>query len=187
MTTVFISGSMSIKNIDVNIKSRINNVLTSNFEIILGDADGADSSVQKFLFEQKATSITIYCSGPRPRNNIGGWSVRRVDTKYEPGTRAFFTAKDCQMANDADYGLMIWDTKSTGTLSNVIELLTQRKKSVVYINKLNEFLNIVKIEDLEKLIGYMSHTAFIKADAKIALKNKIESFRPRQSSFFKTY
>ena len=27
------------------------------------------------------------------------------------------------MAKDADYGLMIWDAKSAGTLSNLIELL----------------------------------------------------------------
>ena len=43
------------------------------------------------------------------------------------------------MAEAADYGLMIWDAKSTGTLSNVIELLSRKKKSLVFVNKEKEF------------------------------------------------
>jgi hypothetical protein len=185
MTTVFISGSMQIKNLDVSVKNRINNILTSKFEIIVGDADGVDSSIQKFLLERKATSVTVYCSGPQPRNNIGSWPVKRIDTKFEQGTRAFFTAKDLRMADDADFGLMIWDTKSTGTLSNVIELLNRKKKSVVFINKVKDFLNICKADDLEKLIGHMSEAAFLKADAKIGLKKRIDSLKYEQISLFK--
>jgi hypothetical protein len=184
MTTVFISGSRDIKNLDAHTEKRINNILKSNLAIILGDADGVDLSVQKFLFEQRATGITVYCSGTQPRNNIGAWRVKRVDPGGEPGTRAFFTAKDLQMANDADYGLIIWDAKSAGTLSNIIELLTRKKKSVVYINGLSESLNIVKVEDLENLLNYMSDAAFIKANDKIDLKNKIQSLKYEQSSFF---
>jgi len=43
------------------------------------------------------------------------------------------------MADVADYGLMIWDAKSTGTLSNVIELLKRKKKAVVFVNKEKTF------------------------------------------------
>ncbi|HMN68778.1 MAG TPA: hypothetical protein PKC28_09605 [Bdellovibrionales bacterium] len=184
MSAVFISGSMNIKNLDANVKKRINNIIASNFRIILGDADGVDSSIQKYLQEQGASQVTIYCSGPQPRNNIGGWSVKRVDTNHAPGTRAFFTAKDIQLADDADYGMMIWDTKSTGTLSNVIELLSRKKKSVVYVNKVKEFLNILNVNDLEKLISHMSEAALIKADSKIGLKRKIESLKYEQTSLF---
>lgn len=58
---------------------------------------------------------------------MGHWPVQRVETSHSPGSRAFFTAKDIRMAELADIGLMVWDTKSTGTLSNVIELLARRK------------------------------------------------------------
>ena len=184
MTSVFISGSMNIKNLDSNVKKRINKIITSNFKIILGDADGVDASIQDFLVEQKASLVTVYCSGPQPRNNLGAWPVMRIDTKHAPGTRAFFTAKDLKLADDADYGMMIWDTKSTGTLSNVVELLSRKKKSVVYINKAKEFLCILKVEDLEKLVSYMSEIAFSKADAKIGLKKKIESLKYEQPSLF---
>lgn len=185
MSKVFVSGSMQIKNLDTNVRMRINKIVTSNFDVIIGDADGVDSSIQQLLSDQKAASVTVYCSGPQPRNNIGGWPVKRVDTQFEPGTRAFFTAKDLCMADDADYGLMIWDAKSTGTLSNVIELLYRKKKSVVYVNKIKEFLNICKVEDLEKLIGYMSEATFLKADTKLGLKKRIDSLKYEQISLFK--
>ena len=55
-----------------------------------------------------------------------------VYSKAKVGSRAYFTAKDLEMARTSDYGLMIWDCKSTGTLSNVIELLREKKKSVVF-------------------------------------------------------
>src|SRR5258708_1911618 len=152
MTSIFISGSMNIRNLDSNVKARINKIISSKFKVILGDADGVDASIQEYLVEQKAPFVTVYCSGPQPRNNLGSWSVTHVSTKHAPGTRAFFTAKDLKLADDADYGMMIWDTKSTGTLSNVIELLARKKKSVVYINKAKEFLCILRVEDLEKLV-----------------------------------
>lgn len=183
MNTVFISGSRNIKNLDANIKKRINNIITSNFKIILGDAEGVDSSIQKYLKEYGATLVTIYCSGHRPRNNFGGWTVKRVDTSHMSGTRAFFTAKDIQLANDADYGLMIWDTKSTGTLSNIIELLSRKKKSVVYINKTKDFLNISNVMNLEKLLNYMNEAALTKANSKIGLK-KIASLKYQQMTLF---
>lgn len=184
MTTVFISGSMKIKNLDTNVKKRIDNIVASDFQIILGDADGVDSSIQSYLKEKGAVRVTIYCSGLQPRNNIGQWNVKSIETDYAPGTRAFFTAKDLKLAADADYGFMIWDTKSTGTLSNAIELLTQKKKSVVYVNKIKEFLNILNAQDLERLIGYMSPDALTKADAKIGLKNKLNSLKFEPTKLF---
>lgn len=182
---VFISGSLNIKILDSNVKKRLMNIVTGEFEILVGDADGVDSAIQKFLFEQKATAVKIYCSGPYPRNNFGDWAVVSIDTRLKPGTRAFYTAKDLKMADDADFGLMVWDTKSTGTLSNIIELLIRKKKSVVYISKVKEFLSICKVEDLEKLVSHMSDIALIKAETKLGLKMKIQSLKFEQSSFLK--
>src|SRR4051794_18255530 len=120
MTTVFIAGSRNIKHLDHKIKERINKLSASNFDVIVGDADGVDASVQAYLFEKGFCNAVVYYSGSQARNNVGNWPTRKVDTDLEPGSRAFFTAKDVKMAEAGDYGLMIWDTKSTGTLSNVI-------------------------------------------------------------------
>lgn len=184
MHKVFISGSMSIKNIDSNVIERLNNIISSQYEIIVGDADGVDSSIQNLLKEKHTENVTVYCAGDAPRNNIGCWSVEKVKTIEKPGTRAFFTAKDLKMAESCDYGLMIWDTKSTGTLSNAIELLKRNKYSLVYINKTKEFFKIKNAEDLETLLSYMSDSAFIKADEKLKLKRQIEIFKNRQTILF---
>jgi hypothetical protein len=88
------------------------------------------------------------------------------------------------MAEVADFGLMIWDTKSTGTLSNVIELLARRKKSAVFINKAKLFKNISTVEQLEELLSYMSEHAKQKADDKIRLSDRINSLKHEQMQMF---
>ena len=184
MHKVFISGSMRIKNLDENILGRINNIVDSDYQVIVGDADGVDSSIQEYLREKQTKKVIVYCSGERPRNNIGHWLIEKIHTNVRPGTRAFFTAKDIQMAEDCDYGFMVWDTKSTGTLSNAIELLKRKKISLIYINKSKEFLKVKEVSDLEKLISYMSDFARDKAESKLGLRNKIELFKNEQVSLF---
>ena len=111
MTTVFIAGSINIKNLDPKVKERINNIVASDFEVVVGDAGGADSSIQEYLLSLEASRTTVFCSGPVPRNNLGQWPARTVASKHSKGSRAFFTEKDLVMAEAADYGLMIWDAK----------------------------------------------------------------------------
>lgn len=184
MHKVFISGSMRIKNLDRNVLIRIDNIVNSDYQVIVGDASGVDSSIQEYLNASHSKSVVVYCAGDRPRNNIGHWIVEKVYVNASPGTRAFYTAKDVQMANDCDYGLMVWDTKSTGTLSNTIELLKRKKISLVYINKLKEFLKVKEVSDLEKLISYMSESAKSKAESKLGLSNTIEAFKNEQVALF---
>lgn len=184
MHKVFISGSMRIKNLDSKVLDRINNIINLNYQVIVGDADGVDSSIQKYLISQETKSVLVYCSGDRPRNNIGHWHTEVTQTNEAPGTRAFFTAKDLKMAEDCDYGLMVWDTKSTGTLSNAIELLKRKKISLVYINKIKKFIKVKETTDLEILVSYMSDSAFEKADKKLKLREKIEQFKHDQDSLF---
>lgn len=184
MTTVFIAGSMNIRHLDPKVKERIDRIVDSDFDVVVGDADGVDTSIQSYLVERGVRHATVFCSGPTPRNNVGTWSVRPIEASYATGTRAFFTVKDIEMARVADYGLMIWDAKSTGTLSNVLELLKQKKKSVVFVNKEKVFINVGDVAQLERLIQYMSPHAQAKADEKIKLFSKIEALKNEQSQLF---
>ncbi len=181
---VFIAGSMNIKHLDPSVKARIDNIVAQNFEVVVGDADGVDTSIQQHLFDHGTTKITVFCSGKLPRNNVGHWPVQRVETSHSPGSRAFFTAKDIRMAELADIGLMVWDTKSTGTLSNVIELLARKKKSVVFVNKAKVFKNITSVEQLEELLSFMSEHAKQKADEKIRLFSRIHALKHEQMQMF---
>ncbi|CAG9179945.1 hypothetical protein LMG23992_04119 [Cupriavidus laharis] len=182
---IFIAGSISIKHLDVKVKERIDNIIEQKYTVIVGDADGADSSIQSYLHQKGASDAVVYCSGDQARNNIGHWRVEHVQVKSAaPGSRAFFTAKDLAMAKEADYGLMIWDAKSTGTLSNVIELLRRKKKSVVFVNKAKRFQTVGDVAQLEGLLGFMSETALQKADLKIHLHEKISELRHEQADMF---
>ncbi|EIM62811.1 hypothetical protein [Desulfobacter postgatei] len=184
MHKIFISGSMRIKNIDKAVINRVNNIINSKFGIIIGDADGVDSSIQNYLKNTNYDEVTVYCTGQIPRNNLGSWSINPIVTDKKPGTREYFTAKDLSMAKDCDFGLMIWDSKSTGTLSNVLELLYSNKKSLVFVNKLKQFFEITNVESFEKLISVMSEAYFEKADKKIKLRNKLKQLKNKQLELF---
>ena len=183
MTTVFIAGSMSIKHLNEMFKRRIANIVESGFNVVVGDANGSDASIQQYLFKLGATKTTVYCSGA-PRNNVGKWPVYVTNTAYEPGTRAYFGAKDKVMAEAADYGLMNWDAKSTGTLANVLELVASKKKAVVFINKHKTFKTVSTVEQLENLLGCMSEGAKRKADEKMRITQRIEAMRHQQGQMF---
>ena len=185
MTTVFIAGSISIKNLDERVKQRIDIVIAQGYSILVGDADGVDSSIQAYLQESETSNISVYCSGNKPRNNLGNWPVKSVAVNnLKAGSRAFYTAKDLQMAKDADFGLMIWDLKSAGTLSNVVELLERDKKSAVFVNKTKAFYDVGDISKLEELLTYMSPIALQKVDAKIGILKRIAQYKNEQPDLF---
>lgn len=184
MSKVFISGSMRIKNIAPEVLDRIDNIINSGLEIIVGDADGVDSSIQNHILSRFYRKVTVYSTGVSPRNNLGEWEIQKVSSDAKEGTRKYFTAKDVKMAQDCDYGLMIWDSKSTGTLSNVLELLQRNKNSLVYVNKIKEFKKVSDTQDLKVLISFMSPVAVEKAEKKLSLSKKIEIISNKQQQMF---
>lgn len=178
MTTVFISGSMGIKNLDKKIVQKIDSIIERNHKVIVGDASGVDSSIQKLLKQKEYKNVTVFCSGNTVRNNIGKWPVNRVVVEDKTSNaRLFYTAKDLQMAKTCDVGFMVWDSKSTGTLSNVLELLKQQKNSLVFINKLKGFKKVCNLSDFEELVSIMNNNSLEKADKKIRIKSKISTLK----------
>lgn len=184
MTNVFVSGSIKIKKLDPKVIERLKSIISSNLRVIIGDADGVDCSIQEFLKNNEVRSVVVYCSGDMPRNNLGQWEIKKVNTTYKPGTRQYFTAKDKVMASDCDYGFMVWDASSTGTLSNIIELVEKNKAGLVYINKDKKFVKIKNAKDIENLVNFMSAISLKKANEKIGLFKKIESIKSIQSDLF---
>lgn len=180
MATVFIAGSITIKQLDFLVQERIMNIIHMGHEVIVGDANGVDTAIQNFLLNEAYEHVTVFCTGASPRNNVGNWKVQAVTTYHKPGSRAFFTAKDMALAEAADTGFMIWDTKSTGTLSNIVELLSRKKYSWVFVNRDKEFHAVKKADDLETLLVCMSQSARIKADTKIGLTEKLAFLHSRE-------
>ncbi|EFB9866851.1 hypothetical protein ACKH8T_001195 [Escherichia coli] len=179
-TTVFVAGSITIKKLDPLIVERLKKIVDKNFNVIVGDASGVDSSVQLELKQLGYSATTVFTSDAKPRNNFGAWPVKLVKSNFRPGTRDFYTAKDIKMAETADCGLMVWDTKSPGTLSNVIELLSRKKNSAVFINKTREFVLIKEPKDIDKLISFMSASSLEKVEDKIKLFERLEMLNNQQ-------
>ena len=132
MNTIFIGGSRHVSRLPAEVKKRLDNVIASHHQVIVGDANGADKAVQKHFFDANYSNITIFCSGDVPRNNLGSWTTHRVEVPK--GTKGFqyYAAKDREMAREADFGLMIWDGKSPGTVLNVLRLVQAGKISVLF-------------------------------------------------------
>jgi len=57
------------------------------------------------------------------------------------------------MARETDYGFMLWDAKSKGTLSNVINLLKLNKPVAVYLSPTKGLHTLNSLQDLTKIMG----------------------------------
>jgi len=63
----------------------------------------------------------------------------------------FYEAKDRKMTEESSVGLMLWDGKSKGTLSNVHRLLNAGKKVVLWIAPEKKFRTLKNLADWQKL------------------------------------
>lgn len=131
MNTVFIGGSRHVSRLSAQVKERLNKIIENGHRVIVGDANGADKAVQKHLLEASYNEVTVFCSGDHPRNNLGQWHIQNVSPPKGVKGFQFFAAKDREMARKADFGLMIWDGKSAGTILNVLRLVRAGKIAVL--------------------------------------------------------
>jgi len=131
MNTVFIGGSRHLSRLSPEVKGRLHNITTSGARVVVGDADGADKAVQKFLHDASYKNVIVFCSGDNCRNNLGQWETRHIRTSKHAKGFDFYATKDREMAREADFGLMIWDGKSAGTVLNILRLIRADKKAVL--------------------------------------------------------
>lgn len=156
MNTVFIGGSRHVSRLPVEVKERLDNIISSGHRVIVGDANGADKAAQKHFAGAGYDKVTVYCSGEQPRNNLGHWSLHRVAVSKKVSGFQFYAAKDRQMAQVADFGLMIWDGKSPGTILNVLRLIRAGKKAVLLNVSEGQAINIKSSDQWEEFIGRCS-------------------------------
>jgi hypothetical protein len=57
------------------------------------------------------------------------------------------------MAEAADYGLMLWDGKSKGTINNVVNLSRDGKPVVVYIAPKKQSVTVKAFDDLRGVLA----------------------------------
>lgn len=151
MTTVFLSGSRKVSRLPKEVVERLASIIEGNLKIVIGDANGSDRLMQKFLDEKRYRNVEVFHSGPIVRNNLGDWP--RVEVEVEAGVsgREFYTRKDKRMAEVADFGFIIWDGKSRGSLTNASTLAASGKKSVVFVVPRRSFTVVRTPDDLQSL------------------------------------
>lgn len=152
MTKVFIGGSRKLTKLPTEVKSRIDNIIQNDFTVIVGDANGADKGVQTYLADKGYEKVVVFCMAGICRNNIGEWKAEHISVDSHVKGFRFYAAKDSAMAKEANYGFMIWDAKSSGTLNNIINLLGNNKKVLVYFSPDKQFYNLTSSYDLPNLL-----------------------------------
>ena len=156
---IFIAGAKAIHTLSPEVKDRMMRIYCKGYDVLVGDCSGVDSSVQEFYSDLKYPNVVVYASNGKARNNIGHWTVKNVAVPSGTHGFDFYKQKDIAMANDANYGFMIWDGKSKGTLNNIINLVAQHKKVLVYLSTSKSMLVINNVERLKALIaGCEYHT-----------------------------
>lgn len=132
---VFISGSRSITKLNSSILVFIDRAIQNEEEILIGDCpEGVDVIVQEYLYDKKYDKVTVYCSGACPRAFKGSrfWSKRCLGENPDRYTeREFYALKDIKMTEACDYGICIWDGKSTASGNNINRLEELNKCCVV--------------------------------------------------------
>lgn len=183
MTTVFLSGSRKISRINDAIRERLDNMVSKNLSIVVGDANGADKAMQSYLAEIAYQNVTVFFAGDHCRNNVGQWITKAVAVSDGLSGRDFYAQKDKEMARLADFGLVLWDGKSAGSITNVLELLKLGKKVVVYFGPDKVFHTISDISAAQSLLGRCDPESFTAISRKANITSSLREIdKNRQST-----
>ena len=153
MSKVFFGGSRSLSVLDPVVCARLRNLMAKGHAVLVGDANGMDKVAQSFLAAEGYRGVTVYCMEGECRNNAGNWPVESVSSGASKKDFAHFAMKDARMSLEAEYGFMVWDGESKGTLNNVLSLIEQGKSVLVYRAPTREFLHVRSTKELERLLA----------------------------------
>jgi hypothetical protein len=168
MSTVLIGGSRRISRLNKDIQERLDRIIEKRLPIIIGDANGADKAVQRYLSARHYELVQIFCSGESYRNNLGDWPVRSIDAGLRAKDFRFYAAKDRAMAEEASYGFLIWDGESAGTLAQLLRLVRRGKKALVYLTDKGQFVELAKDSDWRSLMARCSAFTAERAERQVA-------------------
>ena len=155
-TRVFIGGSRRLSRLNQEVMHRLDKVIEKGLTVIVGDANGADKAVQRYLASKRYNRVIVFCMAGGCRNNVGSWPTREIAAAPESHHDfAYYSTKDRVMGNEADYALMLWDGKSRGTLTNIADLVQQEKPVVVYLAPSKSFVTLREPDQLELLAGLL--------------------------------
>ncbi len=169
MTKVFVGGSRRLSRLNADVKRRLDTMIEKNFTILIGDANGVDKAVQRYLAEKAYRNAVVHCMAGNCRNNIAGWPVREVAGPTAARGFAYYATKDLAMVDDAGYGLMLWDGESKGTLNNVIYMIRRGKSVVVYLAPKRAFQNLRSANDVSELLSKCDRASVLRFERELGV------------------
>lgn len=164
MTKVFIGGSRRITKLNKDITKKLDDFIQNGFTILVGDANGADKSVQSYLNYRNYENVIVFCMENKCRNNIGNWLIKSTETNLKDKSFDYYSTKDLGMVKETDHAFMIWDTKSKGTLNNILNLVKEGKTVLVHLSPEKRTYRVRSSSGLKKLLA--------KCDQEFPDKNK---------------
>ena len=153
---IFIAGPRAVTSLDRPFEERLHGIIEKNYSVLVGDAPGVDKAVQNYFSKLNYSNVTVYASNGRARTNVGEWSIISVPVSEKAVGFDYYAVKDKAMADSADYGFMLWNGESRGTLTNIVNLLLRGKEVLVYFAPKNSFFTVgsfVKLEDILSFCG----------------------------------
>ena len=162
MSKVFISGSISIKQIPKNVIQSLQSIQKNGLEVLVGDADGIDKEIQDYFKKSNYENICVYSIYSPPRNLSSPIFRKKIikvteDIKKE---RERQTLKDKAMTEDSDYSLVVWDGRSKGSHKNILRALDLKKKVKIYLTYKNQFIEQKKVNKNEIDFIYYENNGF---------------------------
>lgn len=175
MTKVFVGGSRRITRLNKLIRDRADEIVRNAHTVLIGDANGADRSMQQFFADRHYDKVIIFYMGDHCRNNLGNWNVKSVQSERVEKDFKYYAEKDLEMAKEATYGFMLWDGKSSGTLNNILSLLENNKKAYVFVSPKKLFVTFSSTQDLMNLMKTWDRTLLSYFERKIRLSERISA------------
>jgi len=175
MSKVFISGSISIKKLPLEVVESIRKIIENKIHILVGDADGIDTLIQDFCLSENYTNLTVYSISAMPRYKASEkFNFKHIfpddNIKKE---RARQQEKDKAMTLDSEFSFVIWDGKSKGSYANLMRVLENNKKIKVYNNISKTFLEQSKINKDEIEYIYRENNGYTASEVVQYLKDEV--------------
>ena len=181
--SVFISGSIAIKRLPIEVMESIQTMIEKGMTILVGDAPGIDTLVQDLCHKESYLNVIIYTITATPRYKANSnFQEKTISVSQEiKSQRERQTYKDRAMSEDSIFSLVVWDGKSKGSYANIKRALESKKGVKIYYQDIEDYLPSEKVTIDEIDYIYREKNGYTASEVIVYLQeNGIEVYKRSQ-------